>query len=758
MVTERVTIVFKADGTRVVRREIRSLDRTSRRASKGVTFLRRALATLVGVDLLRRFIRLTDQFQTLQNRLRVVTDGSQQLVEVTGQLLTISARTRTAVQTNAALFSRLALATRELGTSEAELLQFTESLNQAIIVSGVGAQEASQALIQLSQGLASGTLRGDELRSVLEQLPRVADVIAKQLKVTRGELRELGKDGKITAEVILEGFKAAREELATEFAQTTPTISQGFTVLQNNVLELVGAFEEATGAVAGFAEFLLVSAEAIRELSVQVRALNLGSFIEDLKTLSQFTGLGLIARLSGDVGTLLGEFKRLEEVQREAAAFSRQATEAGGVAALRTQGAPQFEPAAPTERRPDRATLQQAESLNKLTESLRGQNQELRQQQALLMAEGEERDRLSALFDVQNALRKAGAEATAAENLELRNKAVALAQENAEFERRAAIQGTIQAINAETERELELSRLRGTALEREIALRQARDQLVAAGLTQQQAENQLAEQGLATNLRKIQVQRAENQILEELRPSEDERAIQQQALNNLFEQGAISLEEYNQGLRNLQTEAATAGTVFDGFRTRLLQVDTTVQGVGASLANILLSAVNQLSDAIATLIVDGLRDFESFKEALSNILRSLAKEIIKLIIQTLILKAIKASLGEGGGGGGGTLSAAGTGLDVNPATGQALQAGGPVAAGEPVIVGERGPEPFIPTRSGNVIPTSRMQSPEVNLQVVNVRDPDELPAFLDSVEGQQAVLNVLQKNSRQVAQISSGGA
>lgn len=258
MSLDRVQIVVSESGSRVVKRNLGDIGKTANASAQGANLLRSALLAVGGTLVVRQLLQVADAFTNLQNRIRLVTNGVQELNTVTDELLGISNRTRSAFTTNAELFNRLALSTRELGTSQKELLQFTESLNQAIIISGASSTEAAAGLLQLSQGLASGALRGDELRSVLEQLPTVADVIAKQMGVTRGQLRQLGQDGAITADIILKAFAAAREELAGKFARTTMTVGQAVQVLKNQVTVFIGRLNEGTG-VTQFLNRVLIS-------------------------------------------------------------------------------------------------------------------------------------------------------------------------------------------------------------------------------------------------------------------------------------------------------------------------------------------------------------------------------------------------------------------------------------------------------------------------------------------------------------------
>ena len=261
MAQERIDIVITERGSRVVKRNLEDIGGGARKSADAVDFLKRALVTLGAAVSARELIRLLDTYTNLQNRLRATGLEAQNLSAVYRELLNVSNSTRSSFEGSVELYSRLALSSKELGVSQRDLIDFTKSLNQAITLSGASATEAQAGLIQLSQGMASGTLRGDELRSVLEQLPAVADVIAKELGVTRGELRKMGEDGKITAGIILDAFKNARGELEDRFGKTVPTIGQSFQVLKNNVVDLIGRMDEATGISALFSKSLLFISE-----------------------------------------------------------------------------------------------------------------------------------------------------------------------------------------------------------------------------------------------------------------------------------------------------------------------------------------------------------------------------------------------------------------------------------------------------------------------------------------------------------------
>ena len=289
---ERIDIVVSERGSRTVRRSLNDIGGSADRSARSVDLLRNAILALGGAQVVRSLVGLVDTFTNLQNRLRTVTDGQAELTAVTRELFRVSQDTRASFENTAELYARVGLATRDLGISQRQTIEFTESLNQALILSGASSAEASAGLIQLSQGLASGTLRGDELRSVLEQLPVVADVIADSLGVTRGELRELGEDGRITADIVLQAFAEAREELNVRFAETVPTIGQAFQVLRNAVLETVGAFDTANGLSARFAAALIALSNNIETVTRVATAAGVALAIN-------FARVGIGAAISG---------------------------------------------------------------------------------------------------------------------------------------------------------------------------------------------------------------------------------------------------------------------------------------------------------------------------------------------------------------------------------------------------------------------------------------------------------------------------
>jgi len=253
MATERFIIEVEGRGIRKVQRDIARIGGASQATRKSLAFMRAGLVAVASTVVIARFVALLDTFQNIQNRLRIVTSGTLELARATSSLAQISNETRSSFEATAIIYQRAAEATRRLGIDTETTLQFIKSLNQAVVLSGSTAESAKQGLIQFSQGLSSGTLRGDELRSVLETLPVVADVIAEKMeralgvRVTRGTLRELAAEGKLVPRLIIEAFTEAADKLEERFGKTIPTISQTFEKLKTQVILFTGVFDETAG-------------------------------------------------------------------------------------------------------------------------------------------------------------------------------------------------------------------------------------------------------------------------------------------------------------------------------------------------------------------------------------------------------------------------------------------------------------------------------------------------------------------------------
>lgn len=219
--------------------------------------LTKVASAIAGWQMGRVIISTADDMTVLKSRLKLVTDNSTDLAYVQQRLFGIAQQSRVSYSELGATYAQIARAAGDLGVSQERMLGVTQTIGQAMAISGGSAESMKAALVQLSQGLASGTLRGEELNSVMEQTPRLAQAIAQGMGVSLGQLRALGQDGKLTALSVVEALEKAAPALKREFDQVTPTISGSFTTLKNSASLFIAQLDKATDSSGGLSRLLM---------------------------------------------------------------------------------------------------------------------------------------------------------------------------------------------------------------------------------------------------------------------------------------------------------------------------------------------------------------------------------------------------------------------------------------------------------------------------------------------------------------------
>lgn len=207
-----------------------------------------------------------DMSNKLSNAVRDSVPPFETLADVTNRVFDIAQKTRSGLDSTATLYARLERSTRSYGVSVEDLTRLTTIINQGFVVSGASAEEASNAIIQLAQGLASGSLRGDEFNSVNEQGNRLMIALADSLGVGIGELRNMAAQGKLTTDVIVNGLLSQGDSIGREFAKTTSTISQSLEIAGNNVARFFGENATVKTGVKIFSDSVILASENIQAL------------------------------------------------------------------------------------------------------------------------------------------------------------------------------------------------------------------------------------------------------------------------------------------------------------------------------------------------------------------------------------------------------------------------------------------------------------------------------------------------------------
>lgn len=228
------------------------------------------LAGILGsqtAQLLKSVGETADQFSNLSARVRLVTGDGREFTEAMAGIFEVAKRTSSGLDGTATLFTRIAQAGKEIGLGQKEALALTESINQAIQLSGGSATSADAAITQLIQGLQSGVLRGEEFNSVMEQAPRLAQALAAGLKVTTGELRNMAKEGQLTSATVIQALRDQGATLKTEFGQLPATLGRAVTNLSTEWTKFIGALNSSTGATATVAAGIDVLANNLQTVA-----------------------------------------------------------------------------------------------------------------------------------------------------------------------------------------------------------------------------------------------------------------------------------------------------------------------------------------------------------------------------------------------------------------------------------------------------------------------------------------------------------
>lgn len=210
----------------------------------------RLAASYLSIQGLKKAVDLSDSLVSMRARLDRMNDGLQTTQELETMIYQSAQRSRGSFTDTMGLVSQLGTMAGDAFSSSKEIVQFAEQLNKQLALSGASGASSQAAILQLEQGLASGVLRGDELNSVMEQAPALAKSIADYMQVSVGELREMGSQGQITADIVKNALFAAAKDTNAEFEKTPMTWAQVWTVASNTAIRALDPLLAAINWVA----------------------------------------------------------------------------------------------------------------------------------------------------------------------------------------------------------------------------------------------------------------------------------------------------------------------------------------------------------------------------------------------------------------------------------------------------------------------------------------------------------------------------
>lgn len=648
---------------------IRNQTEEVNKLSTAVAALGVGIAANNALNIAKDFFATANAADAAQRRIKMVSTGLDDYRLVMQTARNASAKFGLS-QTEAAnavadIYTRL----RPVGFGLSEINAIYEGFNTAVKLSSVEAGAASSAFLQLSQGLGSGTLQGDELRSVLEQMPSIAQAIAKEMNVTVGSIKKLGSEGKITSEVMVRALDRIRTEGAEKLATAMDTPQQRIVALGN-------AMEDFKVAVASDVAPVVIG--AIGQITVAIQ--NATQFVTDLRTgfgllAGAFSGVasgisGINTALSGTIGKFaaLGQSKGLMMLLNFMTLGG-----AGALGQLAGAGA--------------------KKNANKPFAAPIGPEMPIRLSMQGLNLGGGAAGKTGKAGKADNSAETAAKQAA--------EKAAREAERVAQVIRDRLAEG-------------QLLRVKSGLQDKISAAEVDNDKMLAARLQGLQKEIDIQYQ-YAQALAQEKDVRAQEAIIFEgnSRLAANQRDVQR-------ELAAIQRQREQEGLQSITA-----------YLEKQYELNTAIQQQKA-LAESVSTTLGQGMTAVFDTLIQGSDNWgKSLQQIASKVLVDIANQLIRIYVIEQAVSAIKSFLSPAlpFGGGGGQIGGVGT-LGPNYGIKQFANGGVP-PVGRPSLVGERGPELFMPGIRGTVIPNGGFGGGSTNV-VVNV------DASGSNVQGDQA--------------------
>lgn len=214
----------------------RAIDEGAQGAGDLMNMIKGAVAAYASVHQIGKVMDLSDQLTSTTARINLMNDGLQSTQDLQNMIYLSAERSRGAYQTTADAVSKLGLMAGDAFSSSEEIIAFTEQLNKQFTIAGTEAAGIDAAMLQFTQAMGSGVLRGEEYNSILEQAPNIIQAIADYMEVPKGQLKDMAAEGEITAEIVKNAMFAAADETNAKFEAMPKTFSQIWTSFQNTAL------------------------------------------------------------------------------------------------------------------------------------------------------------------------------------------------------------------------------------------------------------------------------------------------------------------------------------------------------------------------------------------------------------------------------------------------------------------------------------------------------------------------------------------
>ena len=310
--------------------ELEQTDGKASAAAGGLGKIGSVLAGFATLSFAKSMLDTADAMQSINSQVRQVVSSESEYLAIQRQLLDVANNTHASLESTANLYVSTSRALKDYGYTQQEILTFTEATNNAMAIGGVQAQQQAAALMQLSQALGSGVLQGDEFKSIAEAAPILLDTIAEYMGKSRAEIKKLGSEGKLTADVIFQAISGSAEKFAEQAAKMPMTMGQALTVFSNNWQSMISKLLNDSGAMSGIASIIKMIADnlnlvvpivagfgvAVAAATAQVIGFNVAMLANPIGLVAVAIGtvIGLISQFGDQIDVFGGGWSNLLDV------------------------------------------------------------------------------------------------------------------------------------------------------------------------------------------------------------------------------------------------------------------------------------------------------------------------------------------------------------------------------------------------------------------------------------------------------------
>jgi len=294
------------EGSKAATKAFSEIEGAGVRLQKSLSLIRNAFAGLGIAFGLHELARLTDEWDDLNDKLKIVSHSNAELAQAQKSVLEIANLTATDMTKVADAYSDVARATEKLGISQKDAAQLTKNVAEAFTLSGASAEQFASGIDTLTTALVKGGLSEKQFVELAKTAPALIDALAAATGRSREALQKMAAQGKLTTEVLSQGLLKATDDLAKRMGEVAPTIGDAFTAVKNSVLNFIGQLDQASGASSMIAQGIMLVSKALDFL-----AGNLDIVTAAFAALAVMALPAIFAQISAGVGAVVSAVKAL---------------------------------------------------------------------------------------------------------------------------------------------------------------------------------------------------------------------------------------------------------------------------------------------------------------------------------------------------------------------------------------------------------------------------------------------------------------